>query len=312
MFRKFSRWALPLFFMTSTLGASAATSLDHVVAVVNDKIITQSQLDAIESEMQHMAANSNQPMSNAEIRKKALDALIDQTLQLQLASRNKVVVTDAQVNQSVAKIAEQNHISVDQLKAALTKQHINYNKFVKQIHDQMTVHQLQQHIFAGRASVSDKEVQALLRNPPPRDTSNTGYHLDDLIIPLDESPTPEQIKAAEATAADLIVEARKGTSFKEIAQTDEHLQYIDLGWRRSSDLPAVLGTEAVKMKPGALSGPIRAPNGLHLLKLLDVKGQAPALTAAEAKNIIFQNKIKTQIDMWLKQLRKSSYVEIMS
>lgn len=311
MFAKFLRLFIVVSFLGYTVCSFATTSLDRVVAVVNDKIVTQSQLDALIAEMQHSAAANNMTTTNSEIRKKALDALIDQNLQLQLATRNKITATDAQVNEAIAKIAEQNHLSVEQLKAALAKQNVNYHKFFRQIHDQMMVHQVQQHIFAGRATVSDQEIQAVLRNPPARDTNNTGYHLDDLVIPLDESASPEQVKAAESTAANLITQAGKGTSFTQLAQSDQHLQYNDLGWRRASDLPAILASEAVKMKPGAMSGPIRAPNGLHLLKLLDVKGQAPSLTVAEAKNIVFQNKIKTQIDVWLKQLRKSSYIKIM-
>lgn len=312
MFAKFLRLFLATLFLVSATSALAATPLDRVVAIVNDKIITQSQLTTITSEMQRVAQASNNPITSSEIKKKALDILIDQNLQLQLASHNKITITDAQVNEAIAKIAEQHHIKPAQLKEVLAKQNINYTKFFNQIHDQMLVHQLQQHIFAGRATVSDKEVQALLKNPPQLDSSNTGYRLDDIVIPLDESATPEQVKEAKAQASKILAQARKGVSFEQIAQNDSQLQHNDLGWRRSSEIPAVLATEAVKMKTGSLSAPIRAPNGLHLLKMLDMKGQAPTLTATEAKNIIFQNKIKNQIDVWLKQLRKSSYIEIMS
>lgn len=288
----------------------AATKLDAVVAVVNDRIITQSQLNAAMTDIKMASQAAGKSLTPAEIKQKALDILIDQGLQLQLADRNKVVIKDTQIDEAVNNIAKQNHLTLDQLKEALVKQGTDYNRFREQIRTQMTIHQLQQRIFSGRATVSDQEIAAFMKNPPPTTDPNTLYKLDDLVIPVEENASSDAVKTANTTATALLAKAKQGVSFAQLAQSDSTLHYSDLGWRKQGDLPALFAEPVEKMKPGNAIGPIRAPNGLHLLKLLDVKGQAVVLTAAQAKNILFQKKIQGQIDSWLKELRKSSYVEL--
>lgn len=313
MFHRYTRLFITLItFLYACYAYGAATPLDRVVAVVNEKVITQNQLNAVLADLQREPQAPGQPpLSAAELRTKALDMLINQSLQLQLAAHDKLTISDADVNKAIAQIAQQNNLNVAQLKEALAKQHISYTQFYKHLHDQLLIHQLQQRIFAGRVTVSDQEVQAYLKNPPAQLTTNTQYRLDDLLLPLDQAAPAATVTTAQATAEQLLTQARKGISFVQLAKSTVGAQQAELGWRNANELPTVFAAQVLTMKPGSIIGPIRAPNGFHLLKLLDVKGQTQTLTAAQAKNLIFQQKIKSQVDDWLQELRKSSYVRIM-
>ncbi len=311
------RYFLGCLFLWVNLYAAAASSgsavpLDRVVAIVNDEVVTQSQLNAMISDMKGALQASNTPIPNpTELKTKALDQLINQRLQMQVATRNKITATDADVNKVMAGIAAQNHLTMDQLKQALAKQNVSYNKFRSQIHDQLIVHKLQQGLFSSKVSVSDADVQAYLKKAPQQGDPNTQYHLEDLLIPLEESASPADIAAAQKKAQGLQAKARQGFTFIQLTTTEPGIEHSDLGWRHVNELPEVFAAQIKNLKPGEVSAPIQAPNGIHLVKLVAVQGQAKPLSADQAKMMVFQDKIKSQIDIWLEKLRKSAYIKVM-
>jgi len=320
MRNKFYRYFFAICCVLTSIHATAASDtvpLDKVVAIVNSTPITQSQLDARIADLKRGIVMSGAPLPDqAQIRKQALDQVIDRQLQLDVAERNKVVVTDAQINEALGKIAAQNHMNLEQLKAAIIKDGLDYKRFRTQIHDQMVIHELQQGLFGKQIVISDAEVKALMRKGAPQQTDQSAaYHLDDLLIPLADSASPADVAAAQKRAQDLLAKARQGTSFADLAKNEAGaagaVQQIDLGWRRVNDLPTIFVSQVPNMTVGSFAGPIQAPNGLHIIKLLEVQGQAKPLTEAEAKNLLFQQKINVRIDSWLQQLRKSAYVKIM-
>lgn len=311
------RWLSLIFILLATVTfadpLNGTQSLDKVVAIVNDDIITQSQLTAMMNDMQHSQISKGQPpLAPADLKKQALDQLINITMQLQIAKRNKVTATDAQVTQVMNHIAQQNHLTPDQLKQAIIKQGTNYKTFRQQIHDQLVVHQLQQSIFSNRIKITDEEIKAYLKNTPAQLNPDAQYHVDDLLIPLDESTTPAQLATAQQTAQTLLAKAKTGVSFQQLADNDKTLTRTDLGWRKAADLPAVFVTAVSGMKAGGFKGPIRAPNGLHLIQLVEIQGTpGKTLTFNEARDLLFQQKVKAEIDKWLLTVRNSAYVKIM-
>ncbi len=290
-----------------------AQPLDRVVAIVNDAVITQSQLDTMMNDMQHAQSVTNKPaLTPAELKKQALDQLINVAMQLQIAARNKITITDAQITEVMNHIAQQNHLSSEQLKQAILRQGSSYTKFRQQIHDQLIVHQLQQNVFGSRIKVTDDEVKAYLKTAPSQINPDTEYHIDDLLVPLDDTTTPAQLAAAQQTAKALLVKAKAGTGFQQLADGDKTLIRTDLGWRKAADLPTIFVGEVSNMKSGSFKGPIRAPNGLHLIQLVEIHGSAgKPLTFDEAKILVFQQKMKAEIDRWLQTVRNSAYVKIM-
>lgn len=290
--------------------ASDAVPLDKVVAVVNNSVITQNQLnDTVQMLTQQLQA-TGQPLPSADVlRKKALDQAIGELLQLQVAQHAHIVVSDADVTHTITKIAEQNHLTLDQLKEALQKQGIQYKTYRTQIHDQIMMHQVQQQALSAKVSVTDAQVQAYLKKAPLTNNQQTQYHLDDLLIPLSDSASASDVSAATNQANDLLQKARAGASLSELAQNN--LQHTDLQWRTVKDLPPVFSGAVTNLKVGDVTGPIKAPNGLHILRLLDERNPTKSLTKAEAKQAVLQEKMQEKIEEWVKELRKTAYIKIM-
>lgn len=309
-FTRISRAALAAFLLLTSAGIWAAQPLDKVVAIVNNSVLTQNQLDDTIEEVRQMLQATNQPIPSAEaLRKKALDKAIGELLQLQVAQRAGIKVTDADVGRVLTQIAQQNNITQDQLKAAVEKQGMNFTAYRNQIRDQIMLHQVQQQALGSKIHVSNAEVQAYLKNLPPTDNAQAQYRIDDLLIPLKESATPDQVAAATKTAEQLLEKARAGANFGELAKGP--VQRIDLQWRSTQELPAVFVDAVSRIKAGGVTGPVRAPNGLHVLRLVDARGHTATPTLAEARQRVIQQKMQQEVEKWVMELRKGVYIKIM-
>jgi peptidyl-prolyl cis-trans isomerase SurA len=296
-----------------SLPVTAAQELDGVVAIVNESVITQSQVNAMMFDMRRAMQAAGAPVpGNQALKKRAIEQLIGESLQLQVAERNDITASDADVNKTIANIAAQNGISVDQLKQALAQEGVSYAKFRSQIRDQIVVRELQRGLFGGKITVTDQEAKNYIRANPMPINPNIRYHVDDLLIPVSESAPQADINAAEKKAEDLVKKARAGESFTDLVTADPTLEYNDLDWRTASQLPAAFSKKIVTMNKNDISSPVQAANGFHLLKLLNKQGETPQLSLQQAKNIVYQQKLDKQVDAWIEKVRKSAFVKIVN
>lgn len=297
-------------FFFSTAVLAEIVPLDKVVAIVNSSVLTQNQLDEAIEGLKQQSQAMGQPIPDmAVLKKKALDRAIGELLQLQVAQRANLKVSDADVTRAISQIAQQNHLSVEQLKEALQRQGMSYPKYRTQLHDQILIQQVQQKALAGKVHVSNAEVQAYLKKVPVSDNEQAGYHLEDLLIPLPDVALSEEVAAATQKAQDLLKEARAGKSFSDLAQGT--VQQKDLEWRSSKELPEIFVDAVQDLKPGDITNVIRAPNGLHILRLIDARAFTPSITEAQARQRVLQQKVQEQADLWSLELRKSAYIKIM-
>ena len=127
-----------LFLSFPTLAATNTNAgsepLDKIVAVVNSDVITQSQLDQQITALKKQLQSMGTPLpDDTRLQQQVLNQMIDQKLQLIVAKRTKVTVTEAQLDQAVTSIATRNHLTLPQLKVALVKEGMNYAAFREQI-----------------------------------------------------------------------------------------------------------------------------------------------------------------------------------
>lgn len=293
--------------------------LDKIVAIVNDDVITQSELtEQLDMAKKEFIQNNEQLPEEKEFRSKILDSLINTTLQMQLAERNKIKISDDELNHAIAIIAQNNKLSLEQLSKSLEKDGMNITLLRNQIRKQMTLEKLHQMLFARDINITDEDVKAVLHNPPKPVSNILTYHIIDVLIPLSEKPTSEQLQATINTAQTLQSQLKTTNDaaklVKGLTVNNQNVTSTDLGLRKLSDMPSLFAREVYKMKVGDVTSPIEAPNGYHLLKLIATQGVAPKpmkLTLDQAKQIVFQNKMAERAEKWIKELRANAYVKIM-
>jgi peptidyl-prolyl cis-trans isomerase SurA len=259
---------------STLLAPDAGTSnqvqpLDRIVAVVNDGVILQSQLDQTMATVAHQIQSSGGKLPPVDVlAKQVLQRLILNELLVQKAHDNGVHVSDDQINAAVANIAEQNKMSVPQMQAAMQQQGVDYAAFREQLRNQLLVRAVQQQVMQQASDVSNAEIDNLIASPSFKQGE---VHLARILIGLPEGADPKQVAAAQAKADKIESELKAGKSFASLAVSDssapEALDGGDLGWRSVDELPPALQQVVNSLQPGAYTQPLRDPSGFTILKL---------------------------------------------
>ncbi len=298
-----------LFAAVST--TQAKKFLDKVVAVVNNGVITSSELDKQVSltKKQLLAQRMQLPPDNV-LRKQVLQHLIDVDLQMQMAKQNGITVDDTELNQAIERIATANHATTAQLRAEITRQGMGWNEYRESIRKEMVLSNLQQKAVGRDVRITNEQVEQFLKTEGdlPVDRTNLTYHVQNLVIPLNDAPTAAEVQKAQKTAERLLASIRKGADFSRLpfdsSLSSLALEGSDLGERHLGELPELFAKEVINMKVGQVVGPLRAGNGLQLIKLVSVGGAAAKqqhiVTLTHARHIL----LKTDASMLPEDAKK--------
>lgn len=282
--------------------------LNRIVAIVNNEVITQIELNRALLGAEQQLRKRRMPLPDHEtLKKQVINNLVNMKLQLQIAKKNNITASNKEVNAAIARIASHNKLTVKVLKNELKKEGLSYQSFRKQIRDQLIISKIQQKAVGPMVKVTQEEVDNY-RKKHQAEINPTKYHIANILIPVSDTATPKEIQAAKEKANALLKKLRGGASFDDAM--NDYPGSDDLGWRNLNDLPTLFAKQVKKMKVRAVAGPLKAPNGFHIIKLLSIRHNKPKLTNEQIQNIIYQQKFQKKLEEWLAQLRHSSYVHI--
>jgi len=264
--------------------AQSAQPIDRIVAVVNDDVVLQSELDRATNNV--LAQYNRQPngqLPPADIlRKQVLERLILVRLQVAQATQQGIRVGDQDVDAALGNVANQNRMTMDQLRASLARDGIEFADFRDSIRDEIAIQRLRQRYAQTSVSVSDAEVDAAMS----AQANGVQYHLAHLLVALPENPTSDQIGAAQTK-----IEGIKGlidrgemdfaTAAARYSDGQNALEGGDLGWRSSDEIPTAFANMISGLQPGQVIGPIRGPSGFQLVKLVETRNASEAPAEAQ-------------------------------
>jgi peptidyl-prolyl cis-trans isomerase SurA len=280
-----------------SLSAQAkAQALDGIAAVVNESIITKSELDQqVKMIEKQMRASGNASPDRAALEKQVLEHLIVTEVQLQMAKRTGIQVDDIALDNAIENIARQNQMTMTQLREAISMEGIEYNHYRNNLRHQMIISQLQQRDLQHDIQVSEQEINQFLQSPNGLGGMSTEYRLGHILVPLSEAPSPEELEIASQKVQIIIEKLKNGGDFAQIALNEsigEHaLNGGDLGWRKLPEMPTIFEKIVVNLKVNEIPEPVRSSNGIHVIKLLDKRNAAA--TTAHAKTSVRHILIKT-------------------
>ncbi|MEW9572213.1 peptidylprolyl isomerase [Rhodanobacter sp. Si-c] len=276
---------------TNAAPAGQVQSLDRIVAVVNEDVILQSELDnAVRSIQQQYASQPGQLPPLDVLQKQVLDRLILMRLQLQKADDQGVHVSDSDVDQAVAQVAQQNKMSPDQLRTEVERTGQDFASFRQQLADQLTVQQLHQSVVHDSVSVTDSEIDNLLASPSYKAGE---VHLAHIQISIPGGADAAAIQAAATKAEQAINAIKGGMDFNAAAirysDAPDALDGGDLGWRRMDEIPPAFADTVANMKPGDVSPALRGPTGFHIIKLVGQRAPSKQIvTEYHARQILLK------------------------
>ena len=280
--RRLGRW-LALISISLGLVALGETALaqrvqlDRVIAIVDDDVVLQSELDARMIEITQSAARANQPLpTGEEFRSDVLDALVIENIQLQLAERISIRFDDDTINRILGSMAANNNMSFDEYVDLLEENGV-YLLTREQVRKQMTVQELQRGMVNRRISITDQEIENFLNSEMGKEAIAATYFIDHILIASGASDTAE-VKANKLKyAADLAVRIIEGEEFlaaRTAAEAAGRFQVTgtEFGWKKAGELPQLFADIVASMTLGEVEGPIEAGNGYHIIRLAGKRG----------------------------------------
>ena len=293
----FLRFALATTFSLAALAVHAQSPVpsrvqpvDRIVAVVNDEVITHNDLNErvtlITRQLQRQGGGQVPPAGvlSAQI----LERMINDMIQVQLAKETGIKVDDVTLDRTIDRIAQENNLGTTEFRAALERDGIKYAKFREDIRNEILVARLREREVENGIVVTDAEVDTELARAAKEKTTDSEYRLAHVLVMVPPQATPEQIEARRRRALQALSELRRGANFPQIAATysdaPDALQGGNLGWRPAARLPRLFLEAIERLQPDEVSDILRSPNGFHIIKLLDKRGQA-AVTGVQQTRV---------------------------
>lgn len=295
--------ALTLF----SISGYAKESLDEIVAVVNDDVVTQSELNRSLSitKMQIAQQHANMPANNV-LQKQVLDQLINKKLQLQIAKQVGLNISDTDIDRIIENIASRNNLSTSDLYKQIGREGMSSEEYRSQLREQMTVQKLQQQEVSTRVTVTPDEITHFMKSSLWQDNTNKEYHLDDIVVSLEDAPSSDDIAAAKKQAQSIMSKINQG-------QTPSDVSSTDLGWRKLPEIPSAFAQHVTAMKVNEVAGPIQTPNGFHIIRLVAARsadGKADAPNRTQVEQLLMQRKFEEQAQNWVSKMRSQAFVTI--
>lgn len=286
--------------------------LDSIVAVVNKDVIVQSELNAaIDLVLPELASRGTAIPSRAVLQKQVLERLILKRLQMQQAENLGIEVDEAALTEAMTNIAARNGLTLEQLRSTLEASGVSFENFREDTRLQILTARVQQQEVLQNIRVSDAEIDRFLKQEGDSLIERREVRLQHILVALPDNPTNSQVETARNKASTLLKRVRGGTSFADVAAANSDgrraLEGGDLGWFPISEVPSLALVPAQTLAKGETSEPIQSPSGFHLIRISDIKGDAPEpMSQTHARHILIRtNEIVSDDDakLRLSQLR---------
>ncbi|MDD2740155.1 MAG: peptidylprolyl isomerase [Methylomonas lenta] len=271
-----------------------AQTLDRIVAIVEDDVILDRELNTEVAIIVTKLRSNNTPMPPEYVLKKqVLERMIVDKLQRLLAARSGIQVSDESLRNSITEIAARNNMSTEAFKQELASQGMDYKAFEENVRNEIIINQLRGREIGARIKVTDAEINHYLETQSKAGSNTTQYHLGHILISVPAGASSSSIQKAKERAEGIVTDLRNGKDFGEAAigysDDDNALKGGDLGWRNLSQMPTLFTDVVPTMSQGDISDPIRSPSGFHIIKILETEGSAQHMvTKTKVRHILIK------------------------
>jgi len=276
---------------SNTVIAQNTTQIDSIVALVDDDVILRSELDiAIKGIVDRIRQQGGDLPPRGLLEKQVLERLIVRRLQLVRAFQTGIRISDADIDQSMLMLAEQNKISLMQLRQVLESDGEDFAEFRQNIGEEMMTERLRQRVVNSMEPVTETEIDILLAS----DNFNSGeYNISHILVALGEGSTPAQIAAQQEKVNNVYQQLEEGLDFASAAisysDSQEALEGGLVGWRDLNSVPVVFSDAIKNMRAGQFTTPIRSPAGFHIIKVNDYRERSQVMiTEYHAQHIMIE------------------------
>lgn len=309
-----------VFVLSLTVAAprvSATEVLERIIAVVNDEIVTEQDLEYMMAPViaQVRTAYMGQAYVEKakEVRKEFLQKVIEDKLILSEAKRRQVIVGDEEVDEMITEVRNK-FPSREVFLRAIEDQGLTEKKLWNRFHDQLLMQKLVNYEVRSRVSVSPGEVSEYYKVRPEEFSQGERVRLQHILV---RSGGARAVEEAKIFAEALVEQLKTGKSFEELAKTyseaAEAQEDGQMGWMERGQLLGTIDEQVFALGAGELTPPIQSSLGFHIFKVLEketssVKPLSEVRT--EIQDRLFRDKTNVRLEKWISDLRKNAYISI--
>ncbi|MFM2434954.1 MAG: hypothetical protein RL063_934 [Pseudomonadota bacterium] len=306
--------------------AAEVVKIDRIVAIVDQTVVTEQELESrIRSVTAQLQKQGTELPAENILRKQILERLISDTLQLQYAAQSGLKVDDNQLDKTIERIAEQNQLTLTEFADALAKDGVSMGKFRADIRNEITIARLREREVDSRVNVSESEIDNFLTTQASSNENQDEYEIAHILIRTPEEGATEDVQKAKAKVDEVIKALQAGTNFSKVSASfsdaPNALEGGSLGWKSSTQMPALFLDALKNMQVGTVSEVLRSPNGFHILKLISKRGGSSPLVIEQthARHILIklsevtsENEGKKKIDLIKERLDNGEKFEVLA
>ena len=255
----------------STARAIAA-ELDKIIAVVEDDVIMQSELDQLVGKARsEIRKRGSEPPPSDVLERQGMERLILQKIQTQLAARTGIKVTEDALEKAITDIARKNNLSDEKFREILASEGYDFNVFREDIRQEILLSRLRREEVDKRVQVSDREIENYLTNQAGGASNDGEYQVSHILISIPAGSTESEQRRAREKADQALERVNSGEAFRQVAvsmsDASDALDGGELGWRKLSEIPSLFADLVRNYQVDQTSGVITSSGGYHIVRL---------------------------------------------
>jgi len=305
LFTTFTRFLTSIsLFLGVSLSTLAGVELNRIIAIVNDDVVMQSELEDQVTLVTERLQEQGTPLPPTSVlQRQVLDRLILNKLQIQMAQETGIRVDNESLNRMISNIAADSQLTLKELRTILEEDNYSYEKYREEIRNEILISRLQQRQVNNRVMVTEREIENFLANQEHQGESDQEFRLGHILIATRESSSSEDLAQTRQKAEEILARLRQGEDFSQIAATysdgQQALEGGDLGWRKKGEIPTLFAEFTSRMNKGDVSDLITSPSGFHIIKLTDVRStEVHVITQTQVRHILLtEDELNTNEDI---------------
>jgi peptidyl-prolyl cis-trans isomerase SurA len=305
-----------------------AELVDRVVAEVNDDVITLSELEkAGESYFQRIrdkAPARELDLALRQARKEVLASLIDKMLLSQAAAKISVTVTEAEIDTAIDQILARNKATIKDFRKDLKSMHMTEQAYRENLFDQILQSKMISYEVKSRIVITEEAIKEYYQKEYTREEGESGYYILQMGFTWEKQgnlvmPGTVAKQDAKKRAEEIRIRVLDGESFKELANSYSNLPSAkdggDIGMIKKDEMAPYMRDTVLAIRPGEISPIVETESGYQFFKLIAVRDGETVVLAPyetvrdEIRDLLYQEEVKEQYDIWVIELREKAYIK---
>ncbi|GAA61054.1 peptidyl-prolyl cis-trans isomerase SurA [Pseudoalteromonas sp. BSi20652] len=276
---------------------AAPVEIDKVIGIVNQGVILKSEVDTIINRVKKQAEEQGQQLPKDDtLRVQAVERLVNQALMIQMAERMGLQISDSQLDQTLANMAQEQGGTIADLRRTIEGSGESFQAYREEIRKEITTQQVTRANVDRRIYISEQEVDNLLKIMETQGQSAEEYDIGHILIDIPNDATADEIVSAKTRAEKVIELLKGGEEFKRIAISSSSgskaLEGGQLGYMGINEMPSLFAEAVKSQKKDSIVGPLRSGAGFHIIKVQDVRGlQVVETTEVRSRHILINPSI---------------------